>query len=87
MRLFKRHIADPSPQLVSAVAISQEADDTNSVEADERSTKKPKPNMKDESEAMAVVKEGVDAESESTSSSLQARRGRNNNINDDVSYQ
>ncbi|XP_014488848.1 PREDICTED: uncharacterized protein LOC106752017 [Dinoponera quadriceps] len=73
MRLFKRHTPDTSPQLVSAVAISQDSDTTENVEDDERSTKKSKLNTKDESEGIVPVKE--DAQRESTNSSVHNRRG------------
>ncbi|XP_032686811.1 uncharacterized protein LOC116851476 [Odontomachus brunneus] len=75
MRLFKRYMSDTSPQLVSAVAISQEADTTDNVEDNERSLKKSKPNTKDGSESALLVKEDVDAQRESTNSSGHAHKG------------
>lgn len=77
-------MSDTSPQLVSAVAISQEADTTDNVEDNERSLKKSKPNIKDESGNTLPVKGDVDAHGESTNSSGHAHKGRNNNVNEDV---
>ncbi|EFN79858.1 Multiple PDZ domain protein [Harpegnathos saltator] len=55
MRLFKRHMSDPSPQLVSAVAISQDADTAsdNIVEDNGKSMKKSKPNTIDHGSEVA----------------------------------
>lgn len=76
MRLFKRYTADTSPQLVSAVPISQDiaAANDNAENTSERSEKKSKTD--DRSEGILPVKEDTDAPKESTDSSILTRKGR-----------
>lgn len=75
MRLFKRYTADTSPQLVSAVPISQDVAATNNAEsnASERSEKKSKTD--DRLDDILPVKEDTDAQKESTDSSILTRKG------------
>lgn len=77
MRLFKRYTADTSPQLVSAVSISQDVAATNNAgsSASERSEKKSKTD--DRLEGTLPVKEDIDTQKESTDSSVLTRKGRN----------
>jgi len=77
MRLFKRYTADTSPQLVSAVPISQDATAVSNIEsnASERPEKKSKTD--DRLESALPVKEIADVQKESTDSSILIRKGRN----------
>lgn len=76
MRLFKRYMADTSPQLVSAVSISQDAA-TNGSEssAPERPDERSKTDDRLE-DALSAAKEDVDPQKESTDSIL-TRKGKN----------
>lgn len=76
MRLFKRYTADTSPQLVSAVPISQDVAATNITESNtpERSEKKSKTD--DRLEGILPVKEDTNTPKESTDSSILTRKGR-----------
>ncbi|XP_036140171.1 LOW QUALITY PROTEIN: uncharacterized protein LOC105837988 [Monomorium pharaonis] len=75
MRLFKRYMPDTSPQLVSAVPISQDVATTNNAEsnASERSEKKSKTD--DRLEGTLPDKEEIDTQKESTDSSILTRKG------------
>jgi len=77
MRLFKRYTADTSPQLVSAVPISQDVAASNNAESNafERSEKKSKTD--DRLNDILPVKEDIDTQKESTDSSILTRKGRN----------
>ncbi|XP_011640789.1 uncharacterized protein LOC105429488 isoform X1 [Pogonomyrmex barbatus] len=68
MRLFKRYIADTSPQLVSAVPISQDVAATNNAESN-ASQKSEKSRTDDRLEGSLPVKEDADVQQESTDSS------------------
>lgn len=76
MRLFKRYTADTSPQLVSAVPISQDGAAANNVESNtsERSEKKSKTDNRLES--TLPVKEDTSTPKESMDSSILTRKGR-----------
>lgn len=75
MRLFKRYTADTSPQLVSAVPISQDITATVESNVSERPEKKSKTD--DKSEDTLPIKEDVDAQKEPVDSSILTRKGRN----------
>jgi len=77
MRLFKRYTVDTSPQLVSAVPISQDVAASNNAESNtfERSEKKSKTD--DRLDDILPVKEDIDTQKESTDSSILTRKGRN----------
>jgi len=77
MRLFKRYTADTSPQLVSAVPISQDVTASNNAESNafERSEKKSKTD--DRLDDNLPIKEDIDTQKESTDSSILTRKGRN----------
>lgn len=77
MRLFKRYTADTSPQLVSAVPISQDTAAVSNIDgnADERPEKKPKTD--DRLESTLPAKEVTDVQKGSLDSSVLIRRGRN----------
>lgn len=77
MRLFKRYTADTSPQLVSAVPISQDVAATINTESNvsERSEKKLKTD--DRVDDVLPVKEDNSMQKESTDSSILTRKGRN----------
>ncbi|XP_029160164.1 uncharacterized protein LOC114932162 isoform X2 [Nylanderia fulva] len=72
MRLFKRHTADTSPQLVSAVSISQDIAPTVESNASERPEKKSKSDEK--LEDILPIKD-VDAQKEPMDSSILTRKG------------
>lgn len=74
MRLFKRYTVDTSPQLVSAVPISQDIAPTVESNASERSEKKSKTDEKLED---ILPMKDVDAQKESVDSSILTRKGRN----------
>jgi len=74
MRLFKRYTADTSPQLVSAVSISQDIAATVESNAPETSEKKSKTD--DRLEDTLPIKD-VDMQKESVDSSILTRKGRN----------
>lgn len=78
MRLFKRYTADTSPQLVSAVPISQDATAVSNIEssASERPEKKSK-TTDNRLESTLPVKEVADVQKESMDSSVLIRKGRN----------
>lgn len=81
MRLFRRYTADTSPQLVSAVPISQDvAAANNNAEGNtsERSEKKSKANDRLEGALPAKADTGS-APKESTDSSILTRKGRTRN--------
>lgn len=84
MRLFKRYTLDTSPQLVSAVPISQDVATTNDVgnKALEKPEKKSKSAVNDGTGSAASIKECTDTQKESTDSSVLTRKGRNVTIND-----
>nr|XP_012226806.1 PREDICTED: uncharacterized protein LOC105674817 isoform X1 [Linepithema humile]XP_012226807.1 PREDICTED: uncharacterized protein LOC105674817 isoform X1 [Linepithema humile]XP_012226808.1 PREDICTED: uncharacterized protein LOC105674817 isoform X1 [Linepithema humile] len=75
MRLFKRYTADTSPQLVSAVPISQDAAAVSNIEsnASERPEKKSKTDGRLES--TLPVREVADVQKESMDSSILIRKG------------
>ncbi|XP_024884857.1 uncharacterized protein LOC112462981 isoform X1 [Temnothorax curvispinosus] len=75
MRLFKRYTADTSPQLVSAVPISQDVAAANNAESNtsERSEKKLKAD--DRLEGILPVKEDTDTPKEPTDPSILTRKG------------
>lgn len=73
MRLFKRYAADTSPQLVSAVPISQDIAATVESNAPETTEKKSKTDVRLED---ALPLKDVDTQKESDSSIL-TRKGRN----------
>lgn len=72
MRLFKRYTVDTSPQLVSAVPISQDIAPTVESNASERSEKKSKTDEKLED---ILPMKDVDAQKESVDSSILTRKG------------
>lgn len=76
MRLFKRYTADTSPQLVSAVPISQDVAAANNAESNtsERSEKKSKADNR--LEDTLPIKEDTDTPKESTDSSILTRKGK-----------
>lgn len=75
MRLFKRYTADTSPQLVSAVPISQDIAATVESNAPETSEKKSKTD--DRLKDNLPIKENIDTQKEPVDSSLLTRKGRN----------
>jgi len=77
MRLFKRYTTDTSPQLVSAVPISQDVTTTNNAESNttERSEEKSKTN--DKLDDILPIKEDTDTQKESMDSSILTRKGKN----------
>lgn len=77
MRLFKRYTVDTSPQLVSAVPISQDIATMHNAESHppERSEKKSKTD--DRLEDIPPVKDDIDPPKEPMDSSILIRKGRN----------
>lgn len=77
MRLFKRHTADTSPQLVSAVPISQDVATTNNAESNASDRLEKKSKTDDRLEGILPVKEDIDPPKEPMDSSILIRKGRN----------
>lgn len=77
MRLFKRHTADTSPQLVSAVPISQDVAATNNAESNASDRLEKKSKTDDRLEGILPVKEDIDPPKEPMDSSILIRKGRN----------
>lgn len=75
MRLFKRYTADTSPQLVSAVPISQDIAAT--VESNTPETSEKKSKTDDRLEDNLPIKENIDTQKEPVDSSILTRKGRN----------
>ncbi|XP_029661555.1 uncharacterized protein LOC115234536 isoform X1 [Formica exsecta] len=73
MRLFKRYTADTSPQLVSAVPISQDIAATVESNAPETSEKKSKTD--DRLKDNLPIKENIDTQKEPVDSSILTRKG------------
>ncbi|KAL0117345.1 hypothetical protein PUN28_010299 [Cardiocondyla obscurior] len=75
MRLFKRYAADTSPQLVSAVAISQDVAVSSNAESDTPESLEKKSKIDDRLEDTFPMKEVTGASKESTDSSILTRKG------------
>lgn len=75
MRLFKRYTADTSPQLVSAVSISQDIAATVESSTPETSEKKSK--TEDRLEDNLPIKENIGMQKEPVDSSILTRKGKN----------
>ncbi|XP_050463924.1 uncharacterized protein LOC126857991 isoform X1 [Cataglyphis hispanica] len=73
MRLFKRYTADTSPQLVSAVPISQDIAAT--VESNTPETSEKKSKTDDRLEDNLPIKENIDTQKEPVDSSILTRKG------------
>ena len=76
MRLFKRYTTDTSPQLVSAVPISQDVTTTNNAESNttERSEEKSKTEDNKLDDILSIKE---DTQKESMDSSILTRKGKN----------
>lgn len=77
MRLFKRYTTDTSPQLVSAVPISQDVTATNNAESNTSERSEEKSKRDDKLNDILPIKEDTDTQKESTDSSILTRKGRN----------
>jgi len=79
MRLFKRYMADTSPQLVSAVSISQDVA-ANGVEcgaaAERPKDERSKTDDRLENSALPAAKEDADAVRKESTDSILTRKGR-----------
>ncbi|XP_018404902.1 PREDICTED: uncharacterized protein LOC108781443 [Cyphomyrmex costatus] len=75
MRLFKRYTTDTSPQLVSAVPISQDVTAANNAESNTSVRSEDKSKTDDKLDDILPVKEDTDTQKESTDSSILARKG------------
>jgi len=77
MRLFKRYTTDTSPQLVSAVPISQDVTTTNNAESNTTERSEEKSKTDDKLDDILPIKEDTDTQKESMDSSILTRKGKN----------
>ncbi|KYM84292.1 PDZ domain-containing protein 2 [Atta colombica] len=75
MRLFKRYTTDTSPQLVSAVPISQDVTTTNNAESNTTERSEEKSKTDDKLDDILPIKEDTDTQKESMDSSILTRKG------------
>ena len=77
MRLFKRYTTDTSPQLVSAVSISQDVTTTNNAESNTSERSEEKSKTDDKLDDILSIKEDTVTQKGSMDSSILTRKGKN----------